>query len=31
VRGLKPTPPEGRVILEDTTPRIKDPEYINKQ
>jgi hypothetical protein len=24
-RGPEPTPPEGRVILEDTTPPIKDP------
>jgi len=30
-RPAEPTPPEGRVILEDTTPRIKDPELIRKQ
>jgi len=30
-RPAEPTPPEGRVILEDTTPRVKDPELIRKQ
>lgn len=30
VRRPEPTPPEGRVILEDTTPPIKDP-IVNKQ